>query len=678
MITFTLPLQIRTPRLLCIGIAACVFLVAFGWRYKHGVVSAARSHRVIVLGIDGMDYGLVKQMIEADELPNLAAIAREGTFMPLQTAMPPLSPVAWSNFMTGQNPGGHGVFDFLRRDPAKVGRNFLPEDAVTAIEVDENAHSWPIPLTDYVLPPTQKQVQLRSGPTLWQMLEDRGIQTVVYKIPANFPVSPSKDWTLSGMGTPDVEGTYGTFTYLTSRSRDWQRHISGGRVERVRLENGAAQLIGDDGRTNKPLLYGPTNPFRLDHSHATVPFDVYVDSQEHTAAIIVQDKPVILAEGEWSDWVRIDFTLLPGVKALNGICRFYLQEAGNDLRLFITSIHMAPGTEGLATGGFDKLLEQRLGLYATKGMAEPTKALMAGVLSEDEYLTMSRSIKDETVAALQHLLEVRTRGLIFVYFSGTDLDAHVFWKHTDAHHPAHDPVRAETYHNTIRDLYAEMDRIVGQVRSKLAPGDMLYVISDHGFTSLQRQFNLTTWLAREGYLAYQSPTDRAKSTMFSGVDWSQSRAYGLGFNGLYVNLKGREASGIVGSQEYETLVEELRRKLLGLRDRGKPVFAAIYRPHELYTGSKITGAPDLILGYAVPYGPADETVVGTPSALVLTDRMEGFTGHHSVDWPLVPGVLFSTRKLPATQGRIEDAAVTILREFGVPPHGAMTGKALYP
>ena len=80
-------------------------------------VGAQNDRRVIVLGIDGMDHRLLSQFIAEGRLPNFERLATTGSLSPLETTMPPLSPVAWSTFITGMDPGGHGIYDFLHRDP---------------------------------------------------------------------------------------------------------------------------------------------------------------------------------------------------------------------------------------------------------------------------------------------------------------------------------------------------------------------------------------------------------------------------------------------------------------------------------------------------------------------------------------------------------------------------------
>jgi len=82
----------------------------------------AQIKRAVILGFDGMDPELAGRFIAEGKLPNLAKLRDQGTFRKLRTTFPPISPVAWSTFMTGVNPGKHNIYDFLARDL----NNYLP------------------------------------------------------------------------------------------------------------------------------------------------------------------------------------------------------------------------------------------------------------------------------------------------------------------------------------------------------------------------------------------------------------------------------------------------------------------------------------------------------------------------------------------------------------------------
>src|SRR5437764_8426004 len=85
-------------------------------------LAALAKQKVIVLGFDGVDARYTEQWMNEGKLPNLAKLRAQGTFRPLRPTLPAQTPVSWSTFSTGIDPGRTGIFDFLRRDP----KNYMP------------------------------------------------------------------------------------------------------------------------------------------------------------------------------------------------------------------------------------------------------------------------------------------------------------------------------------------------------------------------------------------------------------------------------------------------------------------------------------------------------------------------------------------------------------------------
>lgn len=664
---------------MCKRTAYCVASLMFLWLTGTLVAGGDRPRRIVVLGIDGMDHNITRSLMSAGAMPNCATLARSGCFVPMEPSNPPLSPVAWSNFVTGMNPGGHGVFDFLRRDPSRAGSRLVAEDAIAAIVRSTDSHSFRLPFTNYVWPTQSKLVLLRQGSTLWEVLEAAGVHSTIYKMPASFPVTTGRSDVLAGMGTPDIEGNFGTFTYITDSPDDWGKKVDGGRVIKVKARDGIASPT--DGTALK--LRGPLNPFRSPalpdvQRYAETAFDVYIDPTQNTACVRFQDTALVLREGEWSAWQSVQFDLLPNVRSIAGHVRFYLQEAGAHLRLYVSPVNLTPGTDGLASGGFDEYLQSALGPYFTKGMSEETKAVTQGLFSTDDYLRQSNLVFEEGLTALGLLMRERREGLLFFYVSTLDLNCHVLWRHSDPSHPAYDKAEAARHVERIPELYRRVDKLIGTVREQLQTGDRLYVISDHGFAPFYREFNLPGWLVREGYLFFKN--DASRNASLSDIDWSRTKAYSLGFQSLYVNLRGREGDGIVEPGQRGKLLDEVASKLLAFRDqgaspplRGQFVFRSALRAEDVYCGDALPAAPDLILGYHRGYGPSDDAVLGISSSQILGDHLLGFSGHHTCDPSLVEGVFFSTSRFAARKARLEDVTVSILRDFGVAPAERMSG-----
>jgi predicted AlkP superfamily phosphohydrolase/phosphomutase len=234
------------------------------------------------------------------------------------------------------------------------------------------------------------------------------------------------------------------------------------------------------------------------------------------------------------------------------------------------------------------------------------------------------------------------------------------------------------FEGVIADLYWRADALVGKALGFVDDQTVLFVLSDHGFASFRRGVNLNSWLHANGYLALADGATES-GPYFQGVDWSRTRAYALGLGGLYINRKGREAAGIVPPGEVEALTGELIAKLSNLRDEelGQTAIRRAYATGSLYQGPYLDAAPDLIIGYNDGYRISWDAATGTVGRRVIEDNDKAWSGDHSIDPPLVPGVLFSNRAIDAEDPGIEDLAPTALELFGIEKPEWMEGKAVF-
>jgi predicted AlkP superfamily phosphohydrolase/phosphomutase len=229
----------------------------------------------------------------------------------------------------------------------------------------------------------------------------------------------------------------------------------------------------------------------------------------------------------------------------------------------------------------------------------------------------------------------------------------------------------------IETMYRDMDRLVGETAKHVDKDCALFVLSDHGFCAFRRGVNLNAWLRREGYLKLTDGRDES-GEYFDGIDWSGTRAYTFGLGGVYLNLCGREAQGIVEPEDAARLKQELMAKLAALPDEETGAVAIIeaYEASKIYSGPYLGGAPDLIIGYAAGYRASWDAAVGKATAHVFEDNDKAWSGDHCVDPHLVPGVLFSNLKIDREDPGIEDMAPTALRLFGIEPPAWMEGKTV--
>jgi predicted AlkP superfamily phosphohydrolase/phosphomutase len=530
----------------------------------------------------------------------------------------------------------------------------------------------PITIGNFVLPTSTATIKsLRHGATLWTELEQHGVPCSVFRIPANFPPTEGEARTLAGMGTPDLQGGYGTFTWFTDNIKDRTRDVSGGRIERVPIRDHVIEC----------QLRGPVNEFSADQEQSQIPLTIYRDPEQPVVRIVIQDQTLILKEKEWSDWVVVKFPLIPQLIEASGICRFYLKSVHRPFGLYVSPMNIDPANPSLPLStppDYSRELVRELGYYYTQGMVEDTHALTAGVLDADEYQQQAMFVHEERLRFFEHELNRFNDGFLFFYFSTLDLSSHVFWRAIDPKHPLFTPELAASHGQFIRLLYKKVDDAIGNALDRLDDQTWLIVMSDHGFAPFRRQFNLNSWLLENGLLRTNSPPVRQGTSNFHDVDWSRTRAFGLGLNGLYLNRKGREKFGCVDAEEAADLEEELIEKLCKIRDpeNDELVIANVFRASEIYSGPHVSLAPDLLIGYNRNYRASWETILGGfPRQLVL-DNTDVWSGDHCIDPQFVPGVLLSSRKLDSAAPRLEDLAPTILKAFNAPIPETMTGTAL--
>ena len=163
------------------------------------------------------------------------------------------------------------------------------------------------------------------------------------------------------------------------------------------------------------------------------------------------------------------------------------------------------------------------------------------------------------------------------------------------------------------------------------------------------------------------------------VDWSKTKAYGLGINGLYLNLRGRERDGIVEPGiEQEELIAELISKLEAIRDlNGDKVIRKVHRTDTEYSGPATRLAPDLIIGYRRGYRASWSTCLGNMDKEVLSDNDKAWSADHCADPLEVPGVVFCNKPIAMDSPTLVDIAPSILKEFGLEIPSAMEGKNIF-
>jgi predicted AlkP superfamily phosphohydrolase/phosphomutase len=630
------------------------------WRlvFRRHPPKPPKFQRVVVLGLDGLDFGLTQKLLAEGKLPHLAALQQKGCFLPLGSTLPPISPVAWSTFQTGTNPGKHNIFDFLTPDE----RTYQPK--LSSVEVRPPRRA--IQLGKYRFPLGKADVRLlRKSRPFWSVLSEYGVFNCVLRVPITFPAEKLRGVQLSAMCVPDIRGTQGTFSLFTTKPRSGEK-ATGGEV----------QIVTRKGKTIDAALLGPDHPLNADLGPLKAPLTVTVNDANR-ATLTTNGSSYDLKVGEYTEWVTVSYRIMPGM-SVTGVCRFLLLSTEPEFELYATPVNIDPEKPALPIGyppEYPVYLANRYGPYATLGLAEDTWGLNEHVLDDEHFLRQCLDIDREREAMFLDGLDKVPKGLCVCVFDGSDRMQHMFWRYHDKQHPARPTQIPAGFDDAVEALYKRMDDLVGRTAAKCQGAEtLLMVLSDHGFTTFRRGIDLNRWLEDNGYLVVDNA--RRGEEYLAGVDWSKTRAFAIGLTGIFINRQNKFEKGIVTPEQEPDLRTEIAGKLSALVDGGQRAIRRVYQAEKAYRGPYKGHAPDLIVGYESGYRVSWDAAVGKTTTAIFHQNTKAWSGDHCVDPSVVPGVLFCNRPIQTEGARLLDIAPTVLDMFGVPMPDYMDGQIL--
>ncbi len=673
----------------------------------------AAQQKVIVLGFDGVDARYTERWMNEGKLPNLARLRAMGTFRPLRPTLPAQTPVSWSTFSTGIDPGRTGIFDFLRRDPKTYLPLFAAFDetkepflfgkkngiaaaaavagliAVIGIFVRRGTRLILTAVailtglaTGYVvqkfIPETRPGVvNRRQGIPFWEVAASAGKKAKVVQVPVTFPAHdfPAGEL-LSGLGVPDMSGRVGKPFYFSSEL-DFHRAGSSNEfsIDVVQLEDNKGVI--------RTQIQGPPNKLFGTPPYISIPMTITVANDRNSIEIAVSGQRLTLKPGDWSGWTEFVFPFNPLIK-LHGVSRFHLIASQPEVKLYLSPInfdprHLPPGFKISAPARWAPQLARQFGLYKTIGWQIDTWAISEGFANEEMFW----DDMNWTVGQNRKMFDAFLDGdddLLVQQFEFPDRVGHVFWRLIDPQHPAYNAALVPKWGDALLRAYQLMDAIVGDaMRAADAHHAALIVLSDHGFASFRKSVNYNTWLVINGYLTVKTGVqvrERNVEMLFDqgqfweNVDWSKTRAYAMGLGEVYINVRGREAKGIVEpGAEYDALKAELKQRLAAMADpeTGEHPVRRVIAREEAYRQFDPNMIPDLFVtnndGYRVSW---QTSLGGIPKDLIEPNKQVWSGDHCSVDPEIVRGIFFYNRKLTTDRAPyIADVYPTVLGLLGV-------------
>lgn len=596
-----------------------------------------KTKKVIILGFDGMDPNILQKGWESGRFPNLKKLADSGYFSPLQTVVPPQSPVAWASFITGENPSKHGIYDFIERDPLNYGLNLVFSGN------------------------NQKTNTLNATP-FWEVTTKNKIPVSVLFLPDTF--EPPKSLTgemIAGMGVPDVLGTQGTFTLFTTKKYPTTDYTWRGKV--ISVSNPSAgspqQGSGQAGQVIKTNIEGPKYSSGDSTTVAKIPLTIRVLSKD-LVEVNIQNQKFEVKKGDFSQWIRLEFSIDFFTK-VKGIAKFYLKSADLDTELYMSPINFDPETpfKPISTPkNFSAKLSKDMGMYSTLGLPHDTWALEENVFDENAFLKQADSILAERRKIYYSKLDTYNNGILFAYFGMPDTISHMFWRFLS------DP--ASPYHDTINQYYDKMDEIVGQTLKKMDRDTTLIVMSDHGFYSFDYEMNVNTFLMKQGYLVLKDGAV-GSGPLFDSVDWSRTRAYAAGYNSVFINISGRESEGIVDPKDVPLLQKEIVSKFMEEEnpETHAKIMKHVYTRDEMGISKDDVYAPDMVLGFYKGTRSSWDSAIGATTPDVIRKRTYKWSGDHLFDPTEVPGVLLSNEKLSLKDPKITQVIGLVFKMIGI-------------
>jgi predicted AlkP superfamily phosphohydrolase/phosphomutase len=293
----------------------------------------------------------------------------------------------------------------------------------------------------------------------------------------------------------------------------------------------------------------------------------------------------------------------------------------------------------------------------------------------DAILKALYDMTEKRFTVIKHLMEKEAWDFLMFVEIGVDRIHHAFWKFHDRNHPKY--VKGNKYENVITDYYKYIDKKIGELIELSDDDTYILTVSDHGTAGMQGCLCINEWMIQQGYLSLKQYPDKQTDIDKSDVDWSKTKAWGWGgyYARIFLNVKGREPTGVIPAEDYMKVREELRQKLLQIRGPNGEIFKnKVFTPEELYSQAK-GDKPDLMVYFDDLYWRSAGTI--GHNSLYLDENDTG--PDDSVHWYDGIFILYNkkiSKKMEVPRMSIYDVTPNLLSMIGMQVPSGMQGKVV--
>ena len=563
--------------------------------------------KTIIIGLDAFDPKFFEKLHDQGKTPNLSKYVQANHYSRFKITNPAQSEVSWTSIATGQNPGGHGMFDFVHRNPKNYG-----------IHVS-------------LLPTKKSLVGLQfayphEAETIFDYAVDRGYPATSLWWPATFPARlTSPVQSIPGLGTPDINGKLGVGILYSADK------IKENVPQKTQLE-GLIPASNSGIFTGK--LKGPVRTKGNKTEETSIDFTLEFTDNDHAVFTLGKKISLNLKLGEWSPAFETGFKM-GFLITLKTVTRVILTQGIDNPRLYFLPLQIHPMSSAWPYGSprnFVKSTWDLAGPYLTLGWPQDTTGLDEGIINDRQFLALCDSILETKEKVLNAQIQRFQEGILGIVFDTLDRVQHMFWKN----HP-----------DIIESWYIKLDGLVGRIENQIKASNhsdtQILIMSDHGFSNFDYKVNLNKWLVDQKYL---SPMHKLESSNLEQVNWGESQAYAIGLNSLYLNQSGREAKGVITPEQKSAVLEKISSSLLDWKGPdGKQVVSSVRKNSEAFEGPLAHLGPDLVIGYAPGYRASADTGIGKWTNHSIEENHDHWNADHCIDPEAVQGVIFRNQDL---------------------------------